>query len=67
MMLYTTALAHGRARLADLHDQAQRDALARAARRARRARRQHSAHRTPGLLAALVRRPRRPAATPEGL
>jgi hypothetical protein len=34
--------ALGQARLADLHDQARRDALARAARRARRARRQHA-------------------------
>lgn len=66
MMPYTSAQALSQARLANLHDQAQRDALARAARRARRARRQHSAHRTPGLLAALVRRARRPAAAPEG-
>ena len=41
------------ARLADLHDQARRDALARAARRARRARRQHATHRAIALQAAL--------------
>lgn len=42
MITYTTLQALGQARLADLHDQARRDALARAARRARRARRQQS-------------------------
>jgi hypothetical protein len=64
MMPYTTIQALGQARLDDLHEQARRDALARAAsrgRRARRARRQRSAHRTPGLLGALVRWARRPA------
>ena len=67
MMPSTTLQALGQARLADLHDQARRDALARAARRARRPRRQHATHRTPRLLAALTRRARRPAATPESL
>jgi len=43
------------ARLADLHDQARRDALARDARRARRARRQHAPHRATALQAALTR------------
>ncbi len=42
MIAHTTLQALGQARLADLHDQARRDALARAARRARRARRQQS-------------------------
>jgi hypothetical protein len=37
------------ARIADLHRQAQRDALARAASRSRRAQRRHGAHRVPGL------------------
>jgi hypothetical protein len=37
MIHYTTAQALGRARIADLHHQAQRDALARQARRARAA------------------------------
>ena len=37
MMHYTTALALGQARLADLHRQAQRAALARVARQAHRA------------------------------
>jgi hypothetical protein len=37
MMHYTTALALGQARLAELHHQAQRAALARAARQAHRA------------------------------
>ena len=40
MMTHTTIQALGQARLADLHDQARRDALARAARWARRGRRQ---------------------------
>ncbi len=62
MMSYATTQALGQARLAELHRQAQRDALSRAARRARRP---HSTHRTPGLLAALTRRARRPAAAPE--
>ena len=56
--------AVGQARLADLHRQAQRDALARAARRARR---QHSTHRAPGFLAALTRRARRPGPAPGSL
>ena len=55
MITHTTVEALGQARLADLHDQARRDALARAARRARRAQRQHSTHRATGLLAALTR------------
>jgi hypothetical protein len=63
--MHTTAQALGRARLADLHRQAQRDALARAARRSRRARRQLATHHTPALLAALTRRARRPRPAPE--
>jgi hypothetical protein len=42
MFTHTTVQALGQARLADMHDQARRDALVRAARRARRARRQRS-------------------------
>ena len=42
MITHTTIQAVGQARLADMHDQARRDALVRAARRARRARRQRS-------------------------
>jgi hypothetical protein len=61
-MPYSTLQALGQARLDDLHEQARRDALARAASRARRAWRQCSAHRTPGVLAALIRWARRPAA-----
>jgi hypothetical protein len=38
MMSHTTIQAVGQARLAELHDQARRDALVRAARRARRQR-----------------------------
>ena len=67
MMPCTTVQALGQARLAQLHDQAWRDALARAARRPRRAWRQHSTHRTPGLLAVLTRWARRRAAAPESL
>jgi hypothetical protein len=37
MITHTTVLGLGQARLAELHDQARRDALARAARQARRA------------------------------
>jgi hypothetical protein len=55
MMHYTTTQALGQARLAELQDQAQRDALARAVRRARRAQRQHGTGRPPALLAALTR------------
>jgi hypothetical protein len=42
MITHTTIQALGQARLADLHDQARRDALVRAARRTSRARRQQS-------------------------
>ena len=52
MITHTTI--HAQARMADLHDQARRDALVRAARRARRARRQHTTHRAIALLAALA-------------
>jgi hypothetical protein len=62
MMPYTTIQALGQARLAELHDQARRDALARAARRDRR---QDTIHRTPRLPAALTRWARRHAAAPE--
>ena len=64
MMPYTTIQALGQARLAELHDQARRDALARAARRARR---QDAIHRAPRLLAVLTRWARRLAAAPESL
>jgi hypothetical protein len=42
MITHTTIQALGQARLANLHDQARRDALVRAACRTRRARRQQS-------------------------
>lgn len=48
MMTHTTVQALGQARLADMHDQARRDALVRAARRARQARRQWSPAVRPG-------------------
>ena len=48
MITHTTVQAPGQARLADLHDQARRDALVRAARRTRRARRQWSRAVRPG-------------------
>jgi hypothetical protein len=57
MMHYTTAQALGQARIAELHQQAQREALARAVRRARRPR---SAGRPPALLVGLTHRVRRP-------
>ena len=61
MITNTLVQALAQARLADLHDQARRDALAREARRARRARRQPATHRAIALLAALTqaRVPRR--------
>jgi hypothetical protein len=48
MITHSTIQALGQARLADMHDQARRDALARAARRARRAQRQQSRAVRPG-------------------
>ena len=62
MMQHTTVQALGRAHLAELHRQAQRDALARAARKARG---QQSGHRAPGILAAMTAWARRPRPTPE--
>jgi hypothetical protein len=61
MIAHTIVQALVQARLADLRDQARRDALARAARRARRARRQPATYRATALLAALTqaRIPRR--------
>jgi hypothetical protein len=44
------------ARLADLHRQARRDALARSARQTRRAQRQHSGYRRSGLVAVITGR-----------
>jgi hypothetical protein len=67
MMSYTTVQALGQARLADLHRQAQRDVLARAARRARRARRPHFAHLAAGRVAALTRWARHPERAPESM
>jgi len=58
MPRYTIVQALAQARLVDLHNQARRDALARAVRRARRARRQHVTRRATALLAALTRRAR---------
>ena len=48
MMTHTTVQALGQARRGDLHDQARRDARARAARRGRRGRRQRSRAVCPG-------------------
>ena len=59
MMQATTTQALGQARLAELHHQAQHDALARAARQARHAKQQSGGH-GPGLLAAVTRWARRP-------
>ena len=59
-----TMIQHlARARLADLHRQARREALARSARQTRRAQRQHSGHHRPGLAAVITRRAR-PRPTP---
>ena len=64
MMQPTTIQALGQARLADLHQQAQRASLASAGRHPRRVRRQ-SGRRTPGLLAALTGWARRTSPAPE--
>jgi hypothetical protein len=61
----TTVQALGQARLAELHHQAHRDALARAARQARRARRRQPGGHAPGLLAAITAWARRPRPEPE--
>jgi len=61
-MMHTTAQALGRAHLAELHRQARRDALARAARQARR---QEPGHRVPGLLNSVTAWARRPRPAPE--
>jgi len=66
MIEHTTVQALGQVRLAELHRQAQRDAMARAARKARRARRQQSGPRGPGILAAVTVWVRRPGPAPEG-
>jgi hypothetical protein len=64
-MIQPTTVQHlGQARLAELHHQAQRDALARAARQARRARRRQSGGHRPGFLAAITRWARRPETAP---
>ncbi len=65
MMQPTTARALGQARLADLHHQAQRAALARAARQARRAQQRQPGYRVTAIMAALTARARRPAPEPE--
>jgi hypothetical protein len=64
--MYPLSLYLGQARLAEFHEQAERDALARAARRARREQRPRSGHGGPGFLAAVIAAARRPAPAPEG-
>jgi hypothetical protein len=61
-MMHTTAQALGRAHLAELHREARRDALARAARRARR---QEPRHRARGILTAVTAWAHRPRPAPE--
>jgi hypothetical protein len=58
-MMHTTAQALGRAHLAELHRQAQRDTLA------RKARRQQPGHRRPGILSVATAWARRPRPAPE--
>ena len=67
MMQYTTVQYLGRARLAELHRQAQRDALARAARWGHRTRQQHFTHLAPGLLAVVTRWAQRSGLAPRSL
>jgi hypothetical protein len=64
MLPYTTVQALGEARLAELHDQARRDAAVGAARRARR---RSAGHRTPALLTVLTRTARRPGPASQNL
>ena len=64
-MHHITTQALAQARLADLHRQAQRAALARAARQARRARRRSSGTLVPAVLAAVTAWPRRLRPAPE--
>ena len=64
-MMHTTAQALGRAHMAELHRQAQRDRLASAARQARRARRQKRRHRAPGIFHSVTAWARRPRPAPE--
>jgi hypothetical protein len=62
MMQHTTVQALGRAHLAELQCQAQRDALARAARQARR---QRSRRRAPAILTVMTAWARRPRPAPQ--
>jgi hypothetical protein len=64
-MMHTTAQALGRAHLTELHRQAQRDALARAARQARRDRRQEPGRHRPGIWATVTAWAHRPRPAPE--
>jgi hypothetical protein len=64
-MTHTMAQALGRAHLAELHRQSQRDALAHAARQSRHARRPEPGHRTPGILRSVTAWARRPRPAPE--
>ena len=65
--MYPMTMYVGQARLAEMHEQAERDALARAFRQARRVQRLHSGQNSPGLLATVVHWARRPGPAPEGL
>jgi len=56
MLSYTTVQSLGQVRLEEMHEQARRAALVKAARRARRAERHQAAHRTPAAVAGLTRR-----------
>ena len=65
--MYPMTIYVGQARLADFHEEAERDALARAARQARRAQRSRSGQHNTGLLAAVTHRARRHGPAPEGV
>jgi hypothetical protein len=65
MMQPTTMQSLAQARLAELHHQAQRATLARAARQDRRARRQQPRQSMPAVLAALTGWAHRPRPEPE--
>jgi len=65
--MYPMSVYVGQARLADFHEEAERDALARAARQARRAQRARSGQHSTGLLAAVTHRAHRPGPAPQGV
>ena len=67
MFSYTTVQSLGQVRLDEMHEQARRAALAKAARRARHAQRHQGARRTPAVPAGRTRQARGAGPAPESL